>query len=104
MGALCVFLLAAIAQFGKEDIVPILAIGAVTAGLLLLLMRVGMLAFVVLYFLFVSFVELPVTLELSAWYAQPTALYLLVVGVLTLYGFYVSLGGRPPFGEKFLEE
>ncbi len=40
-------------------------------------MRVGLLTFVVMGFLFVSFAfELPVTLELSAWYGQPTLLFL----------------------------
>lgn len=87
------------------EIVPILAWGAAVAGSLLLLMRVGMLAFVVLQHLFVSFVfELPATLELSAWYGQPTVLFLLMVALLTSYGFYVSLGGRPMFGEAFLAE
>lgn len=104
-GALMVFLLAPVAQFGREDIVPILALGAIMATLLLLITRVGLLAFVVMHILAVSFAyELPVTLDLSAWYGHPTLLFLLVVAVLTLLGFYVSLGGRPMFREKFLEE
>jgi len=60
---------------------------------------------VVPHVLFFSFgFELPVTLELSAWYGQPTVLFLVAVGALTFYGFYVSLAGRPMFGERFLEE
>ena len=94
------------AKVGDDlEIVPILAMGAMVAGSLLLLMRVGMLAFVVLQHLFIAFIfELPVTLELSAWYGQPTVLFLLMVALLTSYGFYVSLGGRPMFGEAFLAE
>jgi hypothetical protein len=71
----------------------------------LLITQVGLLAFVVGSFLWLPcMLFLPVTLELSAWYAQPTWVFLLVVAGLTLYGFYVSLGGRPMFGEKLLEE
>jgi serine/threonine-protein kinase len=96
-------------QSGGEDIVgriiPILAMAVIQATCLLLIMRVGLLAFVVMHILGISFAyELPVVLELSAWYGQPTLLYLLLVVALTCYGFYVSLGGRPMFGEKFLEE
>ena len=103
--ALLVFLLAPVAEFGREDIVPLLALGAVMATLLLLVMRVGLLAFVVMHLLGLSFIfELPVTLELSAWYGHPTVLFLLLVAAVTFYGFYVSLGGRPMLGEEFLEE
>ena len=37
----------------------------------------------------------PPTVDLTAWYGAPAAVYLLVVALLTLYGFLVSLGGRP---------
>jgi hypothetical protein len=40
-------------------------------------------------------VVVPPTLDLTAWYGAPAAVYLLVVAILTLYGFLVSLGGRP---------
>jgi hypothetical protein len=40
-------------------------------------------------------VVVPPTLDLTAWYGAPAAVYLFVVALLTLYGFVVSLGGRP---------
>jgi hypothetical protein len=88
-----------------EDVIAVLSSGALIVAQLLLIMRVGLLAFVVTMFLDGPFYnDVPVTLELSAWYGEPTLLFLLVVAILTFYGFYVSLGGRPMFGEKFLEE
>jgi hypothetical protein len=41
----------------------------------------------------------PLTVHLSAWYALPTYLATGVVVGLTLWGFQVSLGGRPAFGD-----
>jgi serine/threonine-protein kinase len=39
----------------------------------------------------------PLTINLSAWYAYATVLVVGFCLALTLYGFKVSLGGRPPF-------
>jgi eukaryotic-like serine/threonine-protein kinase len=40
-------------------------------------------------------VVIPPTVDLTAWYGAPAAVYLLLVALLTLYGFLVSLGDRP---------
>ena len=91
--------------FGVEGIVTTIALTAAMAALLLVIMRIGLLAFIVTNLLAVVFLyEFPLTTHLSAWYGQPTVLLLLVTGILTCYGFFVSLGGRPMFGEKLLEE
>jgi hypothetical protein len=78
---------------------------AVMAALLLVIMRIGLLVFVVMHELAVAFLyELPLTTHLSGWYGQPTVILLLATGVLILYGFHFSLGGRPMFGERLLED
>jgi hypothetical protein len=103
--AVLVVSFATLGRFGTESIVPTLGTTAAMAALLLVIMRIGLLAFVVMHVLAVAFLyEFPVTTHLSAWYAQPTLLLLLATGVLTCYGFYVSLGRRPMLGEKLLED
>jgi serine/threonine-protein kinase len=92
-------------RLGRTDLLSILMVGVVAGGLFLLLMRVGLLALITLHLLFfaTSF-ELPLTVDLSAWYGTPTLLFLVLVCLFTLYGFYVSMGGKPVFGESLLEE
>jgi hypothetical protein len=45
----------------------------------------------------------PLTTDLSAWYAHGTILVVLVCLGLAVYGFKVSLGGRPAFGDLLAE-
>jgi hypothetical protein len=67
-------------------------------SLLAVLMNGGLLALVAcLLFLFTA-IEVPLTLDLSAWYAtRALPVVLLFVG-LAVYGFHTSLAGRPVFG------
>jgi serine/threonine-protein kinase len=75
------------------------AFGLVRAvGLLAVLMNGGLLALVACLVVLFTAIEVPLTFDLSAWYATrglPVAL--LLVG-LALYGFHTSLAGRPVFG------
>ena len=46
----------------------------------------------------------PLTLHLSAWYAHASILVIGVCAALALYGFRVSLAGRPAFKDLLAEE
>jgi serine/threonine-protein kinase len=45
---------------------------------------------------------MPLTFDLSAWYAGSTWITVLVIAALTAWGFYVSLAGRPVFKDEVL--
>ena len=77
--------------------------GATRAAIMLVvLLRGGLLALVVtLYFLY-SAVEVPLTLDLGAWFAAPGFPVVGALLGLSVYGFYVSLGGKPVLGRALL--
>ena len=70
---------------------------AVVSGLLavVVLMRIGLVANVILFFLSNVFLLSPMTLNTSVWYASAGYVAFLVVVAIALYGFKTSLGGRP---------
>jgi hypothetical protein len=69
-----------------------------------LLIRFGLLAFVV-QGLFDNLLEqYPLTTHGSAWYAGISLAAILLMAALAFYGFYTSLGGRPVFGGAVLDE
>jgi serine/threonine-protein kinase len=59
---------------------------------LTLLLRAGFLAYTVALMTFTSLLSIPLTLDLSAWYAATGATYLLVLVSVAVYGFLISLG------------
>jgi protein kinase-like protein len=63
----------------------------------LVLKRCGVLAGAVGIYWFFLADTMPLTTDLTSWYAAPTLLTLLVTGGLALYGFRVALAGRPAF-------
>ena len=67
------------------------------------LLRVGILAASVSNYVISMLVSLPLTTELSAWYAGASAAGLVVIFGLAVYGFVVSLAGKPVFGRPVLE-
>jgi len=69
---------------------------------LAILVRFGLLAFVVLLFFEGLLARGPVTLDLDAWNIGASLVMLLVVAALAIYGFTVALAGRPAFGGKAL--
>jgi serine/threonine-protein kinase len=74
----------------------------VMAGPLLtlaLFLRVGLLAEFVMMFTDLL-VRVPLTLDPNAWYFGNSLVVLLIVAALATYGFLVSLGGRPAFGDS----
>ena len=50
------------------------------------------------------FGQLPLTTDLSSWYAGRTIIGLLFLVVLAGYGFWISLAGRPLFARDFLPD
>jgi hypothetical protein len=77
---------------------------AVLAGIITFtLIRFGLLAAVVSQFLSTLLLGFPLTFDFSVWYAVNSLFSLAIVVVLAIYGFYVSLAGRPIFREEMLE-
>jgi serine/threonine-protein kinase len=65
-----------------------------------ILLRVGLLACLVMLFFTGSLTVGAVTLDPGAWYFGTSAVTLLVVTALAVYGFLVSLGDRPALSVK----
>ncbi len=72
--------------------------------LVFLMLRYGMFALMVMIFVINSGVELYLTPDYTAWYGLSSLAVLLVMSALTLWGFRVSLGGRPLFSTAALEK
>ena len=68
------------------------------------LFRVGILSALIGVFVGQVLTTFPLTLDLSAWYAGQSMFVLLFVTGLAVYGFYVSLAGRPIFADDVLQE
>ena len=70
----------------------------------LLIVRVGLLAAVVAFYVSGLFIFFPVTSNLRAWYAGAGVTALLVLAALTLFGFTTALAGRPALGKAAFDE
>jgi serine/threonine-protein kinase len=82
---------------------PIL--GAIRAFVMLgLLLRGGLLPLVVALYVVYSALEVPITLDVSAWFAAQAFPVIGAIVALAVYGFYTSLGGKPLFGGALLED
>jgi hypothetical protein len=73
---------------------------AVVLGVLgiAMLVRFGMLATLVMLIIERLFTRLPITLDLGAFYLEPSLTIVSFVFALGLYGFVVALGDQPAFG------
>ena len=47
---------------------------------------------------------MPLTLDVSAWFAAQAFPVIGVLVALAVYGFHTSLGGKPMFGGALLED
>jgi hypothetical protein len=65
--------------------------------------RFGLFAFVTTFFFRMALVRVPLTLDPGAWYAPRSAIVLLLLLAIVIYGFRIALAGKPLFG-KPLEE
>jgi serine/threonine-protein kinase len=71
--------------------------------LVFLLLRFGLLAGVAA-FTFLVYFDMLTTNHLSSWSSTPTLVAIVAMLGWSLYGFVVSLGGRPMFGSGLLDE
>ncbi len=71
------------------------------AILVLLISRVGVLAFVSAWFVIYAMNDLPLSLDQSAWYAARSATTGGMIIVVAGWAFYHSFGERLPFGAAF---
>lgn len=74
------------------------------AVVILILKRFGLVPLTVFFFTNTALGDLPLTTHLSAWYAQSTYVALAFILALAIYGFRVSLAGRPIFSGAALDE
>jgi serine/threonine-protein kinase len=107
--ALAVFwVFSAIAVLGPPGAgLPIIkvAAGAVIATVtLILLFRVGLLAMLAAQFVVTLLLIAPLTLDFSRWYAGHGLAAAALAVAIAVYGFRVSLAGKPMFGSATLDE
>jgi hypothetical protein len=79
--------------------------GAFRASMLLLVLRRGgLLSLAVTLIFMFSLIEVPITLDLGAWYAPRALPVVAALLALALYGFRTALGGKPVFGSSLLDD
>ena len=79
--------------------------GAIMAAIIVfVLVRFGLLAFVLTTFLTAFLEAVPITLDPEAWYFGRSLAVLLVLFAVAIYGFWSSLGDKPAFGVALPEE
>jgi serine/threonine-protein kinase len=69
-----------------------------------LLRRLGLLYLVFAVVFTGLLTAIPLTTQMSSWYAGISLTGILLMAAMAFYGFYTSLGGRPIFGGPVLEE
>jgi len=83
---------------GDEYPLVTLPLTFMTVGVFtLVLRRYGLLAGVVGAYWISLLGSTPLTMDLASWYAAPTLMALVVLGGLAVFGFRVTLAGRPAF-------
>jgi serine/threonine-protein kinase len=80
-------------------------LGALIAALsVFVLFRFGLLALVVQIFVAIVLIRLPITLDASEWYVGRSLFVLLYLSAVMIFGFYTSLGRRPLFARRLVED
>jgi protein kinase-like protein len=72
--------------------------------LLLVLRRGGLLSLAVALFYMFILIEVPITLDLGAWYASRALPVIAVLAGLAIYSFHTALGGKPIFGSSLIDD
>jgi hypothetical protein len=104
-GGAFVFIFVATVAFTGDYLLVDAVFGTVTfASLILILKRFGLLPLVAFFITDNILFDFVLTTRLSAWYAISTILGALFILALALYGFRVSLAGRPIFSDAALDE
>jgi hypothetical protein len=66
--------------------------------------RFGLLATMAAQLSFFMSIMYPMTTDFSVWYAPSMVFALAVMVGIAVYGFYISLGGQSPFGNRLLQD
>jgi serine/threonine protein kinase len=91
-------------QWPELPVMNVFFIGLCVAGCLFVTLRYGLLSLTLgLYFCFLLY-QTPITIDFSAWYLGTSLVYVLILLGLAVYGFLVSLGGRPFFHKEFFQK
>jgi uncharacterized membrane protein YfcA len=83
----------------SAGIVPAAVSGLIVA----VVFRFGLLSTAVMVYVCVTQMYMPSTTDATVWYAGVSALSLAIVIGLAVYGFLVSLAGKPIFGRSILQ-
>jgi len=70
---------------------------------LIVIVRFGLLASVIMFFVYLMLVLSPLTHHLKIWYALSSMVPLLTTTTLLILGFRAALGRKPFFGRRILE-
>jgi Protein kinase domain len=91
-------------SMGINPVLGLLIGGIAGALFVLALMRFGLITMMTLYWVSDLLSSLPLTTDLSAWYAGSSIFGMAAVLALAGFAFYTSLGGQKVFAGKLLEE
>lgn len=89
---------------GEYRVLDFVALALLYVSFLFVLKRFGLLVLVVGLVVQNTLLVLPLTSHLSAWYAAPSLMALIVVGALAFYGFHFARAGKPLFASGILED
>ncbi len=95
----------AFASGGGQESGRMLAAGlGLSAIICVVLVRLGLVSSVMLWFTNSVLLRAPLTLDWSAWYAGRSFAVLGFFAAVLVAAFYTSLGGRPVFGKALLDD
>ena len=80
---------------GTNGLVNAIYFGAIIAALLFVLLRFGLLAVIIALFYITLLENYPITADVNAWYAGASFFALGIASILALYGYLISVRGRP---------
>jgi hypothetical protein len=89
--------------FGQLGLFDFVAIPLLSAPLVFILTRFGVLALIVALSVGTTLQDFPLTTAFSAWYAGSSLFAIASVLALTAYALYTALAGRPLFKAGFLD-
>ncbi len=93
------------ADFGLKKLGINLGFGILLNVLILIiLIRFGLIALIVSFYVSMILGNFPITFETSAWYFGTGLLGLFIPTALVVCGFYFSLAGKPAFGSLSIDE
>jgi hypothetical protein len=94
-------ILVLLTTLGGENFVVEMPFVVLTAAVIMFaLLRLGILALAVGFFVLTLFTSFPITVDFSQWYSAQSLFMFGVFLTLLFYGFRVALGNKPLFGEQ----